>query len=126
MKYILGFFAVLAVILPLQARAADPSVGRAQFTTAILDREPVDAVTALDAGTSRILFFTELLGMDGKTVTHRWKHGADVIAEITFNVRGPRWRVHSSKELLPEWTGEFSVEVVDDTGTVYGTYTLTR
>jgi hypothetical protein len=33
-------------------------------------------------------------------------------------VKGPRWRVWSSKSLNPDWLGQWRVTVVDDTGAV--------
>jgi len=124
MKPIYGFLALIALLLPLQAGAQEPTVARAQFTSGILDREPVDNVTSLDSGTERIFFFTELQNMEGRTVVHRWELNGEVLGAVTFQVRGPRWRVYSSKELLPEWTGKWIVSVVDEDGTVLGSYTL--
>lgn len=124
MKPIYGFLALIAVLLPLQAGAQEPTVARAQFTSGILDREPVDNVTTLDSGTDRIFFFTELQNMEGKTIVHRWELNGEVLGAVTFQVRGPRWRVYSSKELLPEWTGKWVVSVVDGDGAVLGSYTL--
>jgi len=124
MKPIYGFLALFAVLLPLQASAQEATVARALFTSGILDREPVDNVTTLDSGTERVLFFTELQNMDGKTIVHRWALNGTVLGEVTFQVRGPRWRVYSSKELLPEWTGAWVVSVVDETGAELGSYTL--
>lgn len=124
MKPIYGLLALVAVLLPLQAVAADPTIARAQFTSGILDREPVDNVTSLDGGTERVFFFTELRDMEGKTIVHRWELNGEVMGAVTFEVRGPRWRVYSSKEMLPEWTGKWVVNVVDETGTELGSYTL--
>lgn len=125
MKKLLGFFAVAAILLPMQAVAQEPTVARGQFTSAVLDREPVDEVQSLDVATDRVLFFTELLNMEGKTITHRWEHDGAVQAEISFQVGGPRWRVYSSKQLTPEWVGkDWVVTIVDDINTVYSTHTL--
>jgi hypothetical protein len=40
------------------------------------------------------------------------------MAEVPFNVGGPRWRVYSSKKLIAAWTGTWKVEVVDADGIV--------
>lgn len=125
MKKLLGLFAVAAILLPMQAAAQEPTVARGQFTSAVLDREPVDEVQSIDTSTDRVLFFTELLNMEGKTITHRWTHAGAVLAEVSFQVGGPRWRVYSSKQLTPEWAGtDWVVTVVDDINTVYSTRTL--
>lgn len=107
------------------AVAQDAGVARAQFTTAIEDREPVDQVHRLGTEHDRVVFFTELRGLEGRRVTHRWVHDGEVEARVDFEVGGPRWRVWSSKDLIPEWSGTWIVEVVDDEGTFHGSWDVT-
>ena len=57
-------------------------------------------------------------------MTHRWTLNGTVMAEVSFNVRASRWRVHSSKTLLPEWRGDWVVDVVDDNGAVVESRTV--
>ena len=123
MKRLTRYVLVLAIVAmaPFPAISAEPTVSRAQFTTAILDREPTDELTAISPGTDKVFFFTELRNMEGTTVTHRWSLNGTVMAAVTFRVRASRWRVHSSKNLLPEWRGEWVVDVVDETGKVFDT-----
>lgn len=96
--------------------ATDGEVARAQFTTAVQNREPVDQLAALPNNSENVYFFTELKGLEGQTVTHRWEHNGEVMAEVKFDVGGPRWRVFSSKRLDPSWLGEWKVTVVDANG----------
>lgn len=94
------------------------SVMRSIFTNGIEDREPVDNMQATGNTANNITYFTELRDMSGQTAKHRWEYKGDVVAEIEFNVRGPRWRVWSSKALLPEWEGEWKVSVLNGAGEV--------
>jgi hypothetical protein len=106
---------------PSQAVTPPPagaSIERATFTTSVVDREPQDSITRLAADRSQVLYFTELHGFQGRSVKHRWEYGGDVLAEVSFAVGGPRWRVHSAKNLLPGWLGEWTVSVVDESGQV--------
>lgn len=114
----------LVVIAPLTAFSAEATVSRAQFTSSMLDREPTDDLSAVALNTEKMFFFTELRNMDGTTITHRWSLNGAVMAEVSFNVRASRWRVYSSKTLLPEWRGDWVVDVLDDTGTVIETKTV--
>jgi len=114
----------LVVITPLPAVSAEVEVSRAQFTSAVLDREPVDELSAIDLGADKMFFFTELRHMEGTTVTHRWSLNGTVMAEVSFNVRASRWRVYSNKALLPEWRGDWVVDIVDDKGAVIATKTI--
>lgn len=100
-------------------------VARAIFTTAIADREPVDQLTTLPTSVDRVFFFTDLRKLAGQIVTHRWEHAGEVKAEVTFKVgNGERWRVYSSKNLLPEWTGTWKVVVSTQDGQALQTSTF--
>jgi len=89
------------------------SVVRSAFTTAIDNREPVDTVSQLPADNGKVYFFTELRDMAGQKARHRWEHNGEVMAEVEFDVKGPRWRVWSSKNFQPQWTGEWKVSVIN-------------
>lgn len=124
MKKVLALLTLfIATIGPFQfANANTGEVARAQFTTAIEAREPVDKVTILSNDVNKVYFFSELRNLQGQSVTHRWLLGGKVMAEVNFNVGGPRWRVNSSKTLLPGWIGDWTVTVVDNSGIVLSEY----
>jgi len=92
------------------------NITRAQFTTGIVDHEPTDNVTSIPNSSNKIFFFTDLRNLKGQTITHRWDHDGKTMAEINFNIGGDRWRVYSIKSLKPEWTGTWTVSIVDDKG----------
>jgi hypothetical protein len=100
------------------------TVARSAFTTAIADREPVDTLQTIEAVEQMVYFFTELLDMQGQTATHRWEYNGEVMAEVIFEVKGPRWRVWSSKNLQPEWLGEWKVSVINGANEVISESTL--
>lgn len=120
---------VLAVALGLvgveASWAQDSGVARAQFASGIDGREPVDNLRSIDPDQREIVFFTELRGLDGRAVAHRWIHDGETQAVVDFDVGGPRWRVWSSKDLVPQMQGEWTVEVVDDTGASHGQWSVT-
>lgn len=122
-SFLFGFFAIChAEENSLESPAAQPAnevgtVARAVFTSQIIDREPVDSLSKFYNKTNRIYFFTDLRGLAGQIVTHKWEHDGQVMAEIKFKVgSGSRWRVYSSKNLLPTWTGQWTVSVIDENG----------
>lgn len=94
------------------------SVMRSIFTNGIEDREPVDNMKSTGNTSNQITYFTELRDMSGQTAKHRWEYNGDVMAEVEFNVRGPRWRVWSRKSLMPQWEGEWKVSVLNAAGEV--------
>ena len=100
-----------------------PAVSRAVLTSGIDDREPTDRLAGQlelpGAGPLTIFFFTELRGLGGHTVSHRWSRHGETVGELPFEVgEGTDWRVYSSKEIGPEGVGAWSVQVVDEQGRV--------
>ena len=94
------------------------SVVRSAFTRDIDEREPTENLQNLTNDNGQVKFFTELRDMSGQTAIHRWQYEGKVIAEVEFNVKGPRWRVWSSKSFVPQWTGDWKVSVINGAGEV--------
>lgn len=94
------------------------SVVRSAFTREINEREPTENLQNLTNENGQVKFFTELRDMSGQTAIHRWEYDGKVVAEVEFDVKGPRWRVWSSKSLIPEWTGNWKVSVINGAGEV--------
>jgi hypothetical protein len=112
-------FVVFAAACAVFGNANAGEVSRAIFTIGVDNREPVIMVDSIDSDSySSISFFTELTDLQGRNVTHQWTFGGEVMFEKTFAVKGARWRVWTSKTLIPSWTGEWTVNVLDDDRTV--------
>lgn len=117
-------------VVPAPATASTPAapepgrVVRAAFTSGIADREPVNRILSLGNNERTIYYFTDLRGLSGQTVTHRWQYEGTTVAEVQFQVRGPRWRVWSRKSLLPGQTGEWTVSVVNQAGDVIASHSF--
>ncbi len=78
------------------------------------------------AGTGRIFCRTLITGAEEPTtITHVWYREGKTMARVELAVGSSRWRTKSSKRLLPEWTGEWEVRVLDAAGTVLGSATFT-
>ena len=75
-------------------------------------------VEEVDNSLGKIYFFTNIRNFSGERITHRWNYQGRVMAEVSFNINGPRWRVWSSKNLWHTWIGEWKVEVLTDDGSV--------
>ncbi len=109
---------------PTTVSARRGEVARAAFTTSIVDREPQGTISELTTDHTKVYYFTELTNMTGRRIIHRWEYQGKVMAEIPFEIRGPRWRVYSAKTLLPTWTGEWTASTVDEDGRVLALNTL--
>lgn len=111
----------LSVALVFSTPGWAGEVSRALFTIGVDDREPVLQVDSISSGSyTSISFFTELTELEGHNVTHQWTYDGQVMFEKTFDVRGPRWRVWTSKTLIPSWTGTWTVNILDDDRSVLG------
>lgn len=111
-------FLAMGLVLLSTAVSASENVTRSTFTTDVAEREPVDKLGQLTNDKEKVYFFTEITGMAGHTITHRWEHSGDVKAEVKFKVGSDRWRIWSSKNLQPHWVGEWIVTVMDEEGKV--------
>ena len=110
---------LLAAAMTVYGNAGAGEVSRAIFTIGVDNREPVIMVDSIDSGSySSISFFTELNDLQGHNVTHQWTFQDQVMFEKTFEVKGDRWRVWTSKTLIPSWTGSWTVNVLDENRTV--------
>jgi hypothetical protein len=111
MKKIISSLFILSLFISTQLLAG--SVSRSQFTSAIVDREPVDLIETLSTDKNNITYFTELTELQGQTITHQWLYNGVVMFEKSFDVGGPRWRVWTRKSLQPGWSGTWSVNTLD-------------
>lgn len=104
--------------------AAPPneSVARSQLTSAVRGREPVDQLASRvkigKAGSRKLFYFTELKGLTGETIFHRWEHDGQTMVTLRFNVGSDRWRGYSSKTIPATQTGEWRVVVANAEGDV--------
>lgn len=100
-----------------------PQVTRAAFTTGLTAREPNDQLNRVTAG-QNIYYFTELLNLQGRVITHRWEKDGAFQLGLQFPVGGQRWRVHSNKMIAPNLPGVWKVSVLNDDGSVLHQDTL--
>ena len=106
---------LFVTLLVVSGYGSAGEVTRAMFTIGVDNREPVIQVDSIDSGSYRsITFFSELRDFTGHNITHQWTFDGEVKFEKTFEVKGPRWRVWTSKTLVPSWTGTWTVNVLDD------------
>ncbi len=100
------------------AAAQEISVIEAMVCQDVVDRMPVGAGDVISAGTARVYCYTRIVGAQMETeITHNWYYQGNLKASVVLPVRNANWRTWSSKALLPEWKGEWMVEVLSEDGT---------
>ena len=90
----------------------------AAFTLNVENRVPLDDLSTVSNAENKVLFFTDLRGFKDQIIRHVWYYKDKEMANVEYSVRGPRWRVWSSKTLLPQWLGQWQVKVIDPNGFV--------
>jgi hypothetical protein len=118
--------ALLFVFVSVCAFAADAEVSRHTFTSAVVEREPVDSLKTLAVSEESVVYyFSELKNLENTTVAHQWKKNGDVVHEINFDVKGPRWRTNSSMKSGHFASGDIiTVDVVNAEGIILASDTL--
>lgn len=97
-----------------EAVAGKLSVAEISITTNIENRVPLDPAEKFTVGVEKLYCYTKIVGgTEGSRITHRWKKGDEIMANINLNVNGSPWRTFSSKNIMKEWTGNWTVEVLD-------------
>ncbi len=82
-------------------------------------RAPVDTISTFASDVGRVVCFTRVLGAAEPThVTHVWYHEGRTMAKVELKIGSPDYRTYSSKNILPAWTGQWEVKVLDAAGTV--------
>lgn len=99
--------------------ASGLSVSDCAFCESVVDRAPVDKAEVFSPEAGKIYFWTAITGAKEPTeVKHIWYYGAQKMAEISLAIKYPRHRTWSNKTIIPEWTGDWRVDVVDASGNV--------
>jgi hypothetical protein len=118
--------ALLLLLLTTKVLAVWPHehISQAAFATSVEDRTPVEIVTEVNDSLGKIYFFTNIRNLTGDKITHRWIYKDKVKAEVSFDIKGKRWRVWSSKNLWHTWIGQWKVEVVNQKNEILLTKTV--
>ena len=83
----------------------------------VVDRQPIGAGEVIPKDITQMFCFTRVIGaLKDTTVTHNWYFQGVLKSSVQLPVRSPNWRTWSSKDLEPDLTGEWMVEVLDADG----------
>jgi len=90
-------------------------VPRAVICSGIVNHEPTDSLNQVPATTSKVFFFTQVRGMEGKTITHRWLKDGSKVADVKISIASNNYRCHSSRSVSGK-TGYWTAQVLDSNG----------
>ena len=103
--------------IALGAKMNTQSVTRALLSRDIKAREPVDIIgerIARASFTKKLYFFTEVNGLKGKVVRHKWYFQDQLQADVELSIFAERYRTYSSKNITALQLGEWRVELIAD------------
>lgn len=113
---------IVSCLLVWTAEASVIRVADAVISTAIEEQMPVDRIDAYPADYGKLFCFTRIVGAEVATkVTHVWYYQDDELARVELSVGSADWRTYSSKRFLPQWAGQWRVEVLDEDGRLLAT-----
>ncbi|UCG60678.1 MAG: DUF2914 domain-containing protein [Candidatus Zixiibacteriota bacterium] len=87
--------------------------------TAIEERQPAGTALSFGSDVGQLFFWTKCIGAtDTTAIQHVWVREGETMATVDLPVRSSAWRTWSSKQILPSWTGNWEVRVLDAGGNI--------
>ncbi len=87
--------------------------------TSVEDRKPVGTDSVFSSDVGKLYCFTKLESQAERSkIFHVWFYHDNEMAQINLPVKAKSWRTWSAKTILPEWKGNWKVEVQDSSGNV--------
>jgi hypothetical protein len=84
----------------------------------VVDRLPTGSGDVFSKDLAKVYCFCRVVGVTGESsITQNWYYKGTLKSSIQLPVRSANWRTWSAKNLSPEWTGEWMVEILSETGT---------
>ena len=97
-------------------------ISEAAIATAIEDLVPQGVSETFQSDVGKLYAFTRVSGAEGEEIIkHMWFYKDKLMTEIQLSVKSASWRTYSSKKILPQWTGQWKVEILDEDGRVLKT-----
>lgn len=82
----------------------------------VQDRQPVEPGTTFPADVGKIYCWSKIKDGQDTAIKHIYYCDNQEKASIELQVRSPMFRTYSTKTILPAWTGQWRVDIVDSQG----------
>jgi hypothetical protein len=123
---------MLCLVCPaiVLAQAPPPAASgleiESQLCRSVLEREPVEPAESFSADVGQVFLWTKVTGAtDSAIIKHVWFYGEQEMATVELPVRSSSWRTWSSKNILPQWVGNWQVKIVDAEGNIFKSVSFT-
>ena len=122
--FLLVPLAIAALATPTAAQETQEITVEGVIAVDVMDREPVEPGTTFSADVGTLWCWTKVTGAEGMTLEHVWSYG-EYEWVVALDIGGSPWRTYSSKKIVPERTGEWTVAVRTMDGQVLEELTFT-
>lgn len=122
-------FAAIVSLFALSAFAQENTASlsaEVKVGTEIVDRVISGEASSFPSTVGKVYVWSRVTGGAGEsTVKHVYSHNGTEMASVELRINGSSWRTWSSKSILPSWTGDWEVKVVDASGATIGSASFT-
>lgn len=107
---------LLATVLLTSSLAAVDPVAQAVITTGVTSsaRPQTDNLTLVDHAIGSITFYTEINGLSGKVVIHRWLYKNQEVSSITMQLSSNNSLNWSQSSISPSQLGRWEVQLISN------------
>lgn len=106
-----------ATLLAQDASNAEIKLQEAAICRNIENRVPIGRGSVFHTSIGRLYCFTKVVGVKTETsITHHWYLNGMLKASVTLPVKSASWRTWSSKDILPNESGDWLVEILTADG----------
>lgn len=120
---VLSVLVAFSLLIPMTAaQSANGPVTRMVITTGLDAKAyPVSNLSTVDSTIGRVLFYTEIAGIPGIPVAHRWIYQGVLVANVVLPVNASYVRVWSWLNVDSTMVGQWEAQVTDINGYILGT-----
>jgi len=106
-----------ATLLAQDASNTEIQLEEAAICRNVVDRAPIGKGSVFHTSIGRLYCFTRVVGAEtDTTITHHWYLNGKLKASVTLPVNSAAWRTWSSKDITPNESGDWMVEVLTADG----------
>jgi hypothetical protein len=89
-------------------------VEKIAICTSIENRQPIGTDSVFTADVGKLYCYTKLKSQtDTSEVSHVWFYQDKEMTKVDLTMKARTWRTWSAKTIVPEWKGDWRVEVRD-------------
>jgi hypothetical protein len=102
---------IIAVLMFASTTTLALTIPKAQFTTNVVSREPIDNIDRLSNDFKTVFYFTDIRDCVGCKVEHQWWHKGKMVSSVKGKAKYARYRWWSKKTLTDNMFGDWTVKV---------------